>query len=50
MKQITLGKKSKPALLVALWKIEKTIDEGKMEKSKKKLDELIEMVRYSDNI
>jgi hypothetical protein len=50
MKQITLGKKSKPALLVALWKLEKTIEEGKIKKSRKKLNDLIEMVRYSDNI
>jgi hypothetical protein len=48
MKQITLDNQAHPTLLVALWKLEKTIEEGKMNKAKKKLTELIEMVRYSD--
>lgn len=48
MKNITLDNHAHPTLLVALWNLEKNIEEGKMKKAKKKLTELIEMVRYSD--
>lgn len=48
MKNITLDNHAHPTLLVALWKLEKNIEEGKMKKAKKKLTELIEMVRYSN--
>jgi len=48
MNKITLDNRAHPTLLVALWKLEKNIEEGKMKKAKKKLTELIEMVRYSN--
>lgn len=48
MKNITLDNHAHPTLLVALWKVEKNLEEGKLKKAKKKLTELIEMVRYSD--
>jgi len=48
MKTITLDNTAHPTLLVALWKLEKNLNEGKLNKAKKKLDKLIDMVRYSD--
>jgi hypothetical protein len=48
MNKITLDNHAHPTLLVALWKLEKAIEDGKLNKAKKKLSNLIEMVRYSE--
>ena len=48
MTKITLDNQAHPTLLVALWKLEKNLNEGKLNKAKKKLEKLIDMVRYSD--
>jgi len=48
MNKITLDNQAHPTLLVALRKLEKNLNEGKLDKAKKKLENLIDMVRYSD--